>query len=363
MSVRRMLLLAVLFVAAAVSRAATVTFTAPLPGAQVLGPTLLEVTSDAASDAAAIERVDFFVDGVLAGVARKAPYRIAFDFGTSLAPRTITAKAWSNGFRTSDSATITTAALTANDSINIDLVEVPLRARSSKPLRAADLRVRENGVEQTVRDVQRSRPAAHFAFIVDRSLSMNGGKLEGALHAIESELRQLRDGDTASLVLFNHHVAKARPITRGQQLMQQLDRRDLLPSGGTSLRDAVASVASTHRTYAIVITDGGDRTSALSDELALQKISTTKTIVNALVLGDSHTRFLDRAAGNTGGSVVSASSASLRDALARLLTDINSRYLVIYQSTATTRGWRTIEVTARIRDVTVSSARKGYFAE
>lgn len=352
---RRVLMVAVLLAAAVVSRGATVSFTSPPPGAQVLGPTLLEVTSDAAG----IDRVDFFVDGVLAGVARKAPYRMAFDFGTSLAPRTITAKAWTNGFKTSDAATITTAAMTANDSINIDLVEVPLRAHSAKPLRAADLRVRENGIEQTVRDVQVARPPAHFAFIVDRSLSMNGGKLEAALHAIESGLGQLREGDTASLVLFNHNVAKARPIARGQQLAS----RDLLPSGGTSLRDAVASAASKQRTYAIVITDGGDRTSALSDELALEKISTTKTIVNALVLGDSHTRFLDRAASNTGGSVVSASAASLRDALARLLADINSRYLLIYQSTASTRGWRTIEVTGRRSDITVSSARKGYFAE
>ena len=46
----------------------------------------------------------------------------------------------------------------------------------------------------------------------------------------------LRPGDTASLVVFNHHVAKARPISRGQQLAT----RDLLPSGGTSLRDAGA---------------------------------------------------------------------------------------------------------------------------
>jgi hypothetical protein len=355
MDVRRMLLLAVLFLAATVSRAATLTFVSPLPGAQVLGPTLLEVTAGTPPP----DRVDFFVDGVLAGVARKAPYRIAFDFGTSLAPRTITAKAWTNGFRSSESATITTAALTANDSINIDLVEVPLRARSSKPLRAADLRVRENGVEQTVRDVQVERPPAHFAFIVDRSLSMNGGKLEAALHAVESGLRQLRAGDTASLVLFNHNVARARPIVRGESLAT----RDVSPSGGTSLRDAVASVASRQRTYAIVITDGGDRTSALSDELALQKISTTRTIVHAIILGDTHARFLDRAASNTGGSVVDASPASVRDALSRLLADINSRYLVIYQSTATTRGWRTIEVKPRRGDVTIANARKGYFAE
>jgi hypothetical protein len=176
---------------AVAAQAATITFVSPLAGAQVIGPTALEISADSA-------KVD----------------RVA-------------------------------------------LVEVPLRARSSKPLRASDLRVRENGIEQTIRDVKIERPAAHFAFVVDRSLSMNDGKLEAALRAIESELRLLRAGDTASLVAFNRHVAKARAITRGQQL----STRELTPSGGTSLRDALASAASRERTYAIVITDGGDRTS------------------------------------------------------------------------------------------------------
>ncbi|HEU4889206.1 MAG TPA: VWA domain-containing protein [Thermoanaerobaculia bacterium] len=337
------------------AQAGTITFVSPLPGAQVIGPTALEI----ATETRGVDRVDFFVDGVLAGVARKPPYRIAFDFGTSLARRTVSAKVWSDGFRSSDTAAVTTAALTANDTLNIDLVEIPLRARSARMLKASDLRVHENGVEQKIRDVKVERPAAHFAFVVDRSLSMNGGKLEAALRAIETELRQLRAGDTASLVVFNHHVAKARPIARGQRLAT----RDLLPSGGTSLRDALASVASRERTYAIVITDGGDRTSQLSDEAALRRISGTKTIVNAIVLGDSHTRFLDRAASNTGGSVVPATKSSVTAALTRLLTDINSRYLVIYQSNSTRPGWRSIDVKSRRGDVTIASARKGYFAE
>jgi len=122
-------------------------------------------------------------------------------------------------------------------------------------------------------------------------------------------------------------------------------------------------VASRERTYAIVITDGGDRTSELSDEAALRKISGTKTIVNAIVLGDSHTRFLDRAASNTGGTVVSATKSSVTNALARLLIDINSRYLVVYQSTSTSHGWRSIEVTPRRTGVTIANARKGYYAE
>lgn len=331
-----------------VTAEARVSFLAPLDGAQVFGTQVLEV----ATDAAGVDRVDFFVDGVMAGAARKPPYRIAFDFGESLAARTISAKVWTNGFRASESASVLTAAMTANETLDVDIVEVPLRVRSSRALKPSDLRVRENGVAQTVRDVRQERPPAHFAFVVDRSLSMGEGKLDAALNAIRAELRQLRPGDTSSLVLFNHNVAK--PVALASL-------PSVPPSGGTSLRDALASVASRQRTYAIVITDGGDRNSILSDEDALRRISGTKTIVNAIVLGDSHAKFLDRAADNTGGRVVHASASSIAKELRRVLEDINSRYLVVYQSQGTKRGWRTIDV--RSPRVEIESARKGYFAE
>ncbi|HET8796804.1 MAG TPA: Ig-like domain-containing protein [Thermoanaerobaculia bacterium] len=342
-----------LIVFSALSAQAGVTFVAPLPGSQAIGVQMLEVRTDAPD----VTRVDFRVDGVLAGVARTAPYRIAFDFGTSLTARTIEAVVWSNGYTTSERATVTTAALTANETLDVDLVEVPLRARSSSPLRPSDLRIRENGVEQTIRDVKRERPPAHFAFIVDRSLSMGDGKLDAALAAIAGELHQLRDGDSASLVLFHHIVTKAQPIAKGRTLPA-----DLISSGGTSLRDALASVASDNRTYAIVITDGGDRNSELSDEDALRAISGTRTSVHALVLGRAHTRFLDRAAQNTGGAVIATSRDALRADLAGVLTDINGRFLVIYQSHGTKRGWRAIDVRAKRRGIEILSARKGYFA-
>lgn len=339
-----MLFCSLLFAASAV---AGVNFVQPLDGAQLFGPQALEIATDAAN----VDRVEFSVDGVLAGVARKPPYRVAYDFGTSMATRRITARVWTNGFKSSESATIVSAAMTANETLDVDVVEVPLRVRSSRAIKPSDLRVRENGVEQRVRDVRLERPPAHFAFVVDRSLSMGGGKLDAALRAIENELRQLRPGDTSSLVLFNHHVAKPQPVRA----------TTITPSGGTSLRDALASVGSKQRTYAIVITDGGDRNSALSEEAALQKISGTKTIVNALVLGDTHARFLDRAAEITGGRVAGASKETVARELRRVLEDINSRYLLVYQSRGTKRGWRTIDV--RSSRVEVAGARKGYFAE
>lgn len=348
------LLVAVFALITALPSLAATRFVAPLTGSQAIGPQLLEIETDASP----VDRVDFFVDGVLAGVSRAAPWRIAVDFGTSLDPRHLEAKVWTGGFARSESATLTTAALTANESIDVDLVEVPLRIRSSRVVRASDLHIRENGVQQTIRELMRERPAAHFAFVVDRSLSMNGGKLDAALTAVENSLAQLRPGDTASLVYFNHLVSHPQAIARGERLTGSIPAA----SGGTSLRDALASVVTSDRTYAIVVTDGGDRNSELSDEAALQRISGTRTIVNAIVLGSSHTRFLDRAAANTGGSVVGATKATVAGALARMLADINSRYLVVYQSTAAHRGWRSIDVRARNRGVEVVSARKGYYA-
>ena len=340
--------------AGALAAGAATKFVTPLAGSQSFGLSVIEISTDAA----AVDRVDFFVDGVLAGAARQPPYRIAFDFGTSQNARTISARVWTNGFKSSETASVVTSAMTVNDRIDVYLVEVPVRIRSSRVVKPADIRVAENGVQQEVRDVRRERPPAHFAFVVDRSLSMDGGKLEASLRAVQQQLVQLRPGDTASLVLFNHNVAKAVPIARGEDL----SRNAVAASGGTSLRDALASTASAERTYAIVITDGGDRNSVLSDEDALRRISGTRTIVSALVMGSSHARFLDRATDNTGGRLMTTSAAAVDRDLAEVLADINSRYLVVYQSKGTKAGWRRVGVKAQGRNVHVLSGRKEYFA-
>jgi hypothetical protein len=308
-----------------------------------------------------VDRVDFHVDGVLAGVARQPPWRIAFDFGLTPGARTIRATVWSDGFRIREDVTIVTAGLSANETIDVHLVEVPVRIRSSREVTPADLRVRENGIEQTIKDVRRERPPAHFAFVVDRSLSMTDGKLRAALAAVDAARKHLRDGDTASLVLFNHRVERALPLEHDGAAATFAETT--LPSGGTSLRDALVSVASKRRTYAIAITDGGDRNSESSDEEALRAISGTRTIVSAIVMGETHTRFLDRAASNTGGSVMRANASSVHEALDDVLSAINSRHLVIYQSAGTGSGWRKAEVSARARNVRVSHGRKEYFAQ
>jgi hypothetical protein len=332
--------------------AAAITFLSPQSGSQAVGPQTIEITTTMAN----VDRVDFFVDGALAGVARKAPYRIAHDFGTALDAHEVSAKVYANGYRTTETASVRTAALTAGESISVDLVEVPMRVRASRALRAGDVAVRENGAAQSIRELRSDRGAARFVFIVDRSLSMGDGRLDAALRAIAAESNLLRADDRVDVVLFNHNVAKARRIARGEMLPS------VTPSGGTSLRDALSSIVSRERTYAIVITDGGDRNSDTSEERALQRISNTKMIVDAIVLGGASS-FLQRAASNTGGDVVKASTESIDRELRRMIVDINSRYTLVYQSTLHTAGWRAIEIKAAARGMEIVNARKGYFAQ
>jgi Mg-chelatase subunit ChlD len=349
--VKRIAVTIIIVLLAVAAQAADVVFVMPQNGAQAIGPMLIEITTSAAN----VDRVEFSVDGALAGVARKPPYRIAHDFGTSLATHAITAKVWSNGFRNSDEATIRTAAISAAETMNVDVVEVPMRVRSARPLQAGDLRVMENGIPQTIRELRADRGAARFVFVVDRSLSMGDGKLDAALRAIASESPLLRNDDRIDLVLFNHNVAKARPIGRGEPLPS------VPTSGGTSLRDALASIVTPERTYAIVITDGGDRNSIISESAALHAISNTKLVVDAIVLGDT-SNFLRDIAKNTGGTLVTADASTLQRALHALIADINSRYTLDYQSHGNGAGWRSIDIAPQRRGIEIISARKGYYA-
>ena len=343
---RRTLLLALLFVTP--SAWGAVAFVTPGNGAQVIGAQVLEVQTDAEG----VNRVEFQVDGVLVGVARTAPYRVAFDFGTNLDARRISVTVLSDRYRKKESVEIVTAALTAGESISVDLVEVPLRVRSARVPEPADLRLRENSVDQSIREIHPTRGPAHFAFVVDRSLSMKGGKLEAALAAVRAAKALLRPDDTSSTVAFNHHLSTNPAEGR------------LTASGGTALRDAVASTLNggPTRTYIIAITDGGDRNSVLSDEEALRRIGGAHSVVSAIVLGES-AAFLRRATAMTGGSLLTATKTNVGKRLRELIAGINSRYTLVYQSEGNGAGWRSISVDSRRRDVEIIGARKGYFAE
>jgi hypothetical protein len=345
---RRLLLVALLFFPSAPLFAADVRFVQPLDGSQLFGKSLIAVETGIT----AIDRVEFRVDGVLIGVVRKAPWRIEHDFGAEAASRRIAATVVSDGFTKKQTTEIRTAAMSTAGSIDVDLVEVPVRVRGRGAIAAKDIRILENGRPQTIRSVERRRERAHFAFVLDRSLSMKGPKLSNALDAIEAAAKRLRADDTISIVAFNHVVDSPREVSR---------IRDLNASGGTSLRDAMIAASRDARSYLIVVTDGSDRHSRASGPAALQATTKASSMIYGIVLGSGNgSDFVEQAARKTGGITIEADAGSLQRAMHRILDDVDSRYVVSYQSNAKERGWRRIEV--RSNSAALSGAREGYFA-
>ena len=334
---------------------ADVRFVTPQQGAQVYGAALIEIATTTPN----VDRVEFFVDGTLAGVTRTAPFRIIYDFGDSTSSHRIAAHLYSDRYRSKETAEILTAALTAGETIDVDLVEVPFRAVTrTVRLGKSDITVRENGVEQTVRELLTARGATTFYFVIDRSASMRRGKVEKAIRAVERALTRLRPGDDAKLIYFNHRVEAQRTVVAGEKL------RAVTPSGGTSLRDALASIQPARRTIAIVISDGADRNSSSGTAAALQRVARSKLTVYSLVLGGgSGAEFLETAARRTGGTSARSTAETLSRDLESIMNDINSRYTLVYQSRGTSKGWREIQLTPRRSGIQIAQARRGYFAE
>jgi hypothetical protein len=355
-SLWRVLALALL---AAVPVQAAVRFVTPQPGSQVYGPTLIEVETTAKN----VDRVEFHIDGKLAAVVRVAPFRYVHDFGESLQGHRITAQVYADGYRTHENAEIATASLSAGEIVDVDLVEVPFRAQTRKGrLHKSDIVVRENGVEQNVLELLSSRGPTTFYFVIDRSLSMRQGKLPRALTAVQRAGKQLRSEDDASVILFNHRVDAPVSIQATENLATRF--RGVIPSGGTSLRDALASIQPERRTVAIVISDGADRNSTLDTARALQRVARSKMTVYSLLLGSgAGAEFVEAAAQRSGGTTLRSSAGNLARDLERILADINSRYTAVYQSHGTSKGWREIQLTARAPGIQVAQARRGYYAE
>jgi hypothetical protein len=352
----RLILMAMLLSAATLgAEAEEITFVTPREGEQILGVAAIELAVGDAS----IDRVDFYVDGSLVGAARQAPWRIVHDFGDALGSRRIDARVFSDGFHNETSVSLTTASVTLHEKVQVDLVEVPLELRgSTSRLRPADLRVREDGIERHVLELVPARLPSRFVFVVDRSSSMNDGKLASTLAAVEKACNALRTDDEAELLLFSHQVSPRRTITSCS-----VDE-EITASGGTSLRDALVSIDPSSRTIVIAISDGDDRTSFTSSEDALAHLSHANITLYALALGRGEgAEFLRRSAGITGGSFRRTSRRNVEKDLLATVAELDRRWTLTYQSNAETIGWRTIDVESRKRGLRVRSVRSGYHVQ
>lgn len=250
-------------------------------------------------------------------------------------------------------------------------------------LQRGDFEVTDNGVRQdlAVFEHHTEQPLS-IALMIDTSAS-TGIDLRYETESVSRFLRAVfREGnpqDAVKLYSFNYDTTSLSSFTRRAEL---LDRalKGLKCDGGTSLYDALWFAARSledreGRHVVVVVTDGGDTTSAKNFHQALEAAQMADAVIYPVLVvpitndpgrntGGEHA--LTLLAAGTGGRVFEPTLGDeLDQAFADLLRELRSQYLLGYypKGVAPTKDrFHRLEVKLRRPDLRVLS-RSGYYGE
>jgi VWFA-related protein len=306
-----------------------------------------------------LDRVEFHLGEELAAVATEPPYTAELEIASPEPTYVRAVAVLADGSTAEDLVAINTDS--GSDQLDISFVELyaSVLNRQRKPvdgLVAADFRVTENGVPQSLRRFEQvlDRPL-HLGFLLDTSLSMLEELPESRRTALEFFERMLRPSDRATVITFADEPRVRVPFAADLETLAA-GLEDLEAKGETTLYDSLAFGlyyfgGLKGKRAMVLLTDGAD---------SLSRFSLTEVIEYAQRLGvalypigltsgsrDVQSELaLRRMASETGGSVFFIQRASELDhAYERIETELRSQYLLGYQSTSTAPGeFRKVEV-------------------
>ncbi len=279
----------------------------------------------------------------------------------------------------------TTAAPQFRASVDVVRIEALVldRSRPVAGLSAADFRVTDNGVPQTIAVQALARQPIDVAVALDVSSSVRGERLDRLRVAAGALIDLLSPDDRATLVTFDHQVTLGPRDVRPHALDARLAA--IAAGGRTALIDAVtaALVWSGGRERPMLIlafSDGRDTASWTRADQALALARSSDAVVDAVVTGEllptstarigadgvlaaltPHERFLADLAGQTGGRVRNGEAgAGLAGAFRESLEQFRGRYEITYTATGKEPGWHAVDVRVPGRRGVGVHARRGY---
>jgi VWFA-related protein len=264
--------------------------------------------------------------------------------------------------------------------VNVDLVSVDVlvttRGEPMAGLTAADFQITDNTVPQKIENVfagdATGRGAALRAIpldvvlVFDVSESLAGGKLAQLVEAGKAVLATLRPDDRAALITFSQRTVIRQPLSSDLAAVTRAVER-LEAAGRTSLFDALYTGLSMRRTggtraMVLVFSDGRDNSSILSSKQVAQVARESDVVVYAVGLDDGIKDDLKEISEETGGTVTVARSVKdLKPLFARMVREMQGRYVLTYYPTGVVQGgWHALEVRVPGKRVEVV-ARRGYW--
>ncbi len=262
-----------LLLVAVPTQAYEIRITQPAAGEPLIGE--VEVRVEIVPPTTRVERVEVLLDGVPAGVAERAPFRVLVDAGEENRTHKLEAVARAAGGAEARAA-ITTPRLEADAEVQVELQQLFVTVhRGSKPvldLTRDDFTVYDQGQPQTLAAFGRGDVPFTAVLLVDASASMQGGRLEKALDGARDFFAAMDTLDQAKLMLFSDHVLLETPFTSVQPVLT-LGLRGVTAGGGTALNDALYLASKRLETrrgrkIAVLLSDGVDVESVLSVDAA-----------------------------------------------------------------------------------------------
>lgn len=246
-----------------------------------------------------------------------------------------------------------------------------------------DFTVLDEGVAQQIAIFERrTEQPLSVALLLDTSLS-TAIELRYEVDSIRKFLRAFfaegNPQDAVALYTFNYEVTRRVAFTRRAETFEAALRK-LKPEGGTSLYDAIYLACQEledreGRRVLVVVTDGGDTTSAKEYHEALKAAHMADAVIYPILVmpirsdagrnirGENALTGLALA---TGGRVFAPSvGAPLDEAFREILRELRTQYLLGYYPRGVPRskdGFHRIEVRVRRPGLQVS-ARSGYYEE
>lgn len=261
---------------------------------------------------------------------------------------------------------------TAVEMVSVD-VSVIRDGRAVPGLDAGQFEVKDEGVRREVELAASGDAPLQVLIALDASESVGGDRVRRLVAAAQALFPDLRPGDRAGLLTFSEEVRLLADVGSSPPAVRGLLGR-VRTGGGTSLRDAAWAAlkraqTARGRTLLLLLTDGADTSSWLTEEAVLSLARQSECVVHVVHTGRERAAseppagpFLSRLAAVTGGRLWETGEAQdLELAVRRALAEMRSRYLLRFERPPDARpGWHRLEVKLKGAKADLL-ARRGYF--
>jgi len=273
--------------------------------------------------------------------------------------------------------------------VEVVYVDVYVSARGApvSGLVAEDFVVKDDGVPQQVRLLEREEAAVTAVLLLDTSSSVAGSRLVGLKTAARAFVAGLAARDEAALVSFDHEVELRESATHDpRRLFAAIER--LEARGSTAVIDALYLCLkrrwSRGRPVLVLFTDGEDTVSWLPNEAVLRAALESSTLIYVVATRPDrvwaagpgargfltprsneppetgYAYLLRRVAETTGGSYWTVgSSDALESRFRDVLAAVNARYVLAYEPRGVRRtGHHELRVSVKRRGLKVRARRE-----